>query len=131
MGDPSDGGFDGWRACNKKGGIKLPPPPKKKRAGAIRRAAGTWETGLKLINLFDQAVGRVLDHLLGLTHIHHAASPQAGNPVGIPPSPQVMTRGNGRKGAGVVVEARRVVNAGGFRRLFAVTHDAVEAVVEP
>src|SRR5690606_22525809 len=46
-------------------------------------------------------------------------------------SGNVMTRRYRRKGARVVVETDRIVEAGGFRREFAETAHAFGAVVEP
>src|SRR6478672_6182226 len=83
------------------------------------------------IALFREIVRQRAGHLSRVRHVDDMPGYEAGEPVGIDASRQVMPRRNGAEGARIVVEASRVINAGGLSRALAKPLHAFDGIVKP
>jgi hypothetical protein len=85
----------------------------------------------ELVGLSDQVDGEVLDYFEGFIFIEPMFGDQAGEEGAVDAAGNVMARRDGEESASVVVEAYRVVEAGGLGGLLAKTHHALWGVMEP
>ena len=79
----------------------------------------------------NQPVRQIVRHFKGFVFVEAVFGDQSGKESAIHAAGHVVPRGNGEEGAGIVVEADRVVEARRLRDLFAEAHHAFGAVVKP
>ncbi len=86
---------------------------------------------LEFVGFADEVDGEVLDDFEGFGLVEAVLGDEAGEEGAVDAAGYVVAGGDGEEGAGVVVEADGVVEAGGFGGLFAEAHHAFGRVVEP
>ena len=92
-----------------------------------------WRAGCPLepVRLFRERIGQFLRKLVGLVLPQAMFGNEAREKCAIDPARHVVAGRYGRKGAGVVIEADGVVEAGRLGGHLAETAHALRAVVEP
>src|SRR5437899_6083491 len=96
--------------------------------------AGTVTRSLKFLTLIrplGKSVGELGRELVRFVLFDLVLAHELRQKSAVDPSCDVVSSGDGKEGAGVVVEADRVVKAGGLSRLFAKAQHALGTVVEP
>src|SRR5712672_2298945 len=87
--------------------------------------------GSEFVGFANQVDGQVEDYFEGFVFVEAVFAYEAAEEGAVDAAGYVVAGGDGEKGAGVVVEAYGVVEAGGLGGLFAEAHHALGGVVEP
>src|SRR5690606_23659867 len=98
------------------------------RQGFYWKAVAPWS---EPISILGQTVGEVVRHLLRLILVEPVIGHQFGQEIAVDAPRHVVARGDRAEGAGVVVEADRVVEAGRLRGKLAKAVHAFGAVEKP
>src|SRR5260221_12395773 len=86
---------------------------------------------LQPVRFFDQTVGEVMRNFGGFVFIQAMFGDKSCQKSAIHAARDIVARRNGKKCAGVVIEADRIAETRGFGGLFAEAHHAFGAIVKP
>ncbi len=90
-----------------------------------------WVCDLEFVGFADEVDGQVEDYFEGFVFVEAMLGYEAAEEGAVDAAGYVVAGGDGEEGAGVVVEADGVVEAGGLGGGFAEAHHALGRVVEP
>ena len=112
-------------------GVGVGDPSEARRERAAGKQGHRLRSRSEFVGGLDEAVGEILGDLEGLVLLEPVLGDQAGEEAAVDAPRHVVAGRDRQEGAGVVVEADGVVEAGGLGHRLAVAAHALRAVVEP